>query len=213
MGACLRCGGDGWLPSGEPCPECSKKLMKTIEYTQDIPQQYQGVVFDKAFLPLRMQGDYGSFLENTLHQIVANTEAFTRNLLICSKPNSGKTIWAYNVIAKLSEAGYRVPPIRDITEIRNILNGFDQDEYELYSNSKCAIIRIPADVQPWMFDTILYILERRVNHNGFTIFIYNGDIKELRSKDRYGKLRAIEGDGAFLSLLTKSFLSYDNKEK
>lgn len=208
---CLRCGGTGLLLTGGPCPDCAKTEKVTMEYVKNIPMQYQGITFNKEFLPSKMQKGYGDFLQEFLDLCSSvNIESYTRNHLVCSKPNSGKTIWAYNIIGRLNARGIVCPSIVDLTEFRSILNGFNKEEYDLYSKARCVIVRIPSDIQTWMFDTMLYILERRVNHGGFTIFIFNGELKELEAKDSYHKFSDMKGDGSFLTVKTDTYYTWRN---
>lgn len=206
MGVCLLCGGTGSLVNGEPCPECSEKLDSLVPIAHGVPVQYQGVKFDKSFLPENEQKTYGVFMEELLETIIHDYAYYQKNLLICSRPNSGKTVWAYNLYSILSSKGYEIPPLRDITEIRNILNSYsDKDEARLLSEARCAIVKIPRDIQPWMFDTMSYLVERRVRSNGFTIFLFGGSIEDLKLLDRFDKLRYLRGTGAYNTIKVESF--------
>lgn len=203
--SCIRCGGTGKMINGQPCPECSKELNKEVPMAFGVPLQYQGVKFNKTFLPEKLQKPYGEFMENLMEEIIMNMNIYQKNILICSKPNSGKTIWAYNIYAHAISKGVNIAPIRDILEVRNILTSYNSSEADLFSNARCAIIKIPRDIQPWIFDTITTIIERRVRNNGFTIFLYGGKEDDLRLNDKYGRLSDMRGTGSFNSLKIHSF--------
>lgn len=210
---CLRCGGDGTLVNGEPCPECGGKE-EHIPILEDVPIQYQGLKFDKDLLPQGMSDYYGKFMEDLKDEIIRNASTFQRNTLICCRPNCGKSVWAYNVYSLLKNAGISIPPIRDILEVRNIL-GYATDDIELakgYTNDRFAIIKIPRHVTAEMFDAIQFIVERRVNHNGCTIFLYGGIKEDLKKQDYFKKLKYIAGTGAFNSVKIESFYDKTNKE-
>ena len=99
---CLICGGTLVTVDGKPCPECCKNGAMVPPVVKGIPAQYQGVKFDKSFLPAEMQGKYGEYMEELLLTIINDIAFYQKNIIICSRPNSGKTIWAYNLIAELT---------------------------------------------------------------------------------------------------------------
>lgn len=203
---CLKCGGTGVLVNGDPCPDCIGENAKLVPIVQDIPVQYQGVRFDKSFLPEKEQEKYGSFMEELLTTIINDYAFYQKNMIICSRPNSGKTVWAYNLISILTSKGYEVPSLRDVTEVRNIFNSYnDKEEAALFSTARCAIIKIPRDIQSWMFDTISYIIERRVRSDGFTIFLFGGTEEELKHADRNERMRYLKGTGSYNTIKVESF--------
>ena len=204
---CLICGGSFKTVLGDPCPNCTKDMVKTLPICPEIPAQYQGVRFDKTFLPKDMQETYGTYMENLLNQIIGSAHTYQKNLLICSRPNSGRTIWSYNLYSLLTNKGIKIPSIKDIFEVKEILTQRFGDPVlaELWSSSRFAIIKIPQDVQAWMWDSMTTIIERRVRANGCTIFFYNGSRKDLKNQDTFGKLRNIEGQGSYNTVEVKSF--------
>lgn len=195
---CLKCGGTGKLVNGELCPDCSKEVGIAVPILYNVPVQYQGVRFDKSFLPEKEQSEYGAFMEELLTTIINDYAYYQKNLLICNRPNSGKTVWAYNLYAVLSSKGYDIPPLKDISEVRDIITSYtDKELANLYSTARCAIIKVPRDLQPWMFDSMSMIIERRVRNDGFTIFLFGGSEDDLRYADRYGRIKEITGTGAY----------------
>lgn len=204
--SCIKCGGTGILLNGKPCPDCSKEQIKMVPTVYGVPAQYQGIRFDKSFLPEKEQKEYGAFMEELLETIINDIAFYQKNLIICSRPNSGKTVWSYNLYSLVTAKGYEMPPLKDVTEVRNILNSYNDKELaQLYSTARCAIIRIPRDVQAWMFDTIAYIIERRVRSDGFTIFMFGGTEADLKAVDRFEKLKYLRGSGAYNTVSIKSF--------
>lgn len=207
---CLKCAGTGVLVNGEPCPDCSKELCKASQkkvLQSSVPSQYQGVIFDKEFLPIADRKGYGVFMEELLANITSNFAFYQKNILICSKPNSGKTIWAYNLITMLADKGYSIPDIQDLVQIREILN-YNKSSIEQADNiskSRCLIVKIPADVTFWMIDIIGYLLERRVPNNGFTIFLFNGNYSQLEQADKNNRLKYLRGTGAWHTIRVEDF--------
>jgi hypothetical protein len=202
----MKCGGTGRLVSGEPCPDCASEQIKTVPIVQGVPAQYQGVSFDKSFLPEKEQKEYGTFMEELLQTIINDLAFYQKNMIICSRPNSGKTVWAYNLYSLITSKGYEMPPLKDVAEVRTILYSYDDKELaQLYSTARCVVIKIPRDIQPWMFDSIAAIVERRVRSDGFTIFLFGGNEMDLKAADKYGKLGDLRGTGAYNTLQIKSF--------
>lgn len=203
---CIYCGGDGVMANGEPCPIHGKVSAIELPVLQSIPIQYQGVRFDKSFLPEKEQNGLGNYLEELLDTITHDITFYQKNILICSRPNSGKTIWAYTLYAMLVKNNREVPPLRDVIEVRDLFaSKGTTDEARLFSEARCAIIKVPRDLQPWLFDSIAAIVERRVRNNGFTIFLYGGTKDDLKQIDRYGVLKSLEGTGAYNTIEIKSF--------
>ncbi len=208
--SCLECHGSGIRADGSPCPVCSKLVQSEAVrsfHNATIPMQYQGVAFDRMFLPVSLQKPYGVYMEDLLSTIVNDYDIYQKNLLICSRPNSGKTVWAYNLIMLLSDKGYNIPTVLDLLTVREHLNyrTDDRDLQRAVEYSRCLVVRIPADVQFWMFSIIHTILERRVAHNGFTVFLYSGNYTNLEYADRDGILKSLLGSGAFHTIKLEDF--------
>ena len=203
---CLKCSGSNYIRPGVPCPDCMPDVLEKTPIVQGIPVQYQGVKFDRKFLPEKEQAKYGVFMEELLSTIISDRHYYQKNLLICSRPNSGKTIWAYTLIAHLISKGMEVPTLRDIIEVRQLMSSYEnKDENILWSTARCAIIKIPRDIQPWVLESIPSIIERRVRASGFTIFLYGGTKEDLLQTDRFEKLKYVIGNGSYNTLKIESF--------
>lgn len=212
---CLKCSGTGFLAGGTiPCPVCNSRHDEVLPTYEDVPIQYQGLVFDKDLLPHGMQDFYGKFMEELKQEILNNVSVFQRNTLICCRPNCGKSVWAYNIYSHLKSRGVTIPPIKDILEVRDIFNLVQNDTTLLkeYSNSRLAIIKLPRHVTADMFDLMFTIIERRVRNNGCTIFLYGGTKDDLKKQDYFGKLKYLTGNGSFNSIKIESFYDKTNKE-
>ena len=209
MIGCLICGGvPPYLTAfGKPCPNCSKEVVEALPNIPEIPVQYQNVRFDRTFLPENLQDTYGVYMEELIDKIVKQV-GFYKNILICCRPNSGKTVFAYTVFGLLHNKGVRMPIVKDIFEVRDIFVSYyaDAEEVELWSSSKLAIIKIPVDITTKVFDTMSTIVERRVRNNCSTIFLYGGTKKDILAQDKFSKLKYLEGDGSYNSIEIKSWL-------
>lgn len=204
MNGCLKCGGTLKMANGKPCPDCASEI-KVAPIVQGIPMQYQGTQFDRKFLPEKEQGKYGTFMEELLTTIVNDIAFYQKNMLICSRPNSGKTLWAFNIITVLNSKGFNIPVLKDIAEVRGILNSYNIDEVNTWSTARVVFVKLPRDMAPWMFDTISYLVERRVRSDGFTVFLYSGKYEELKQCDKYDRLKDIIGNGAYNTIKVESF--------
>ncbi len=203
---CLICGGTRRTVDGNPCPECCKNEPTPAPVVSGIPIQYQGVRFDKSFLPNSLQDKYGSFMEDLLDTIINDIAFYQKNMIICCRPNSGKTIWAYNLMANLIAKGYETLPLLDLMEARDAMNSFeDREMSRLISTARCAVIKIPLDVQYWMLNSISSLVERRVRNGGFTIFIYGGTIEDLNRIDKNNVLSSLRGAGAYNTVKVEAF--------
>lgn len=207
MGICLKCGGTGIRPDFTRC-DCTAGKVIELPYYQNIPMQYQGVKFDRSFLPSKLHGSYGHFMEQLLKDCTDGIGTFYSNILICSPPNSGKTILAYNVYSILRSKGITIPIPMDLLEIHVEMTKYYNSNIEFLdtlSKSRLAFIKIPLDL-PNKFPEIMHtIIERRVRYNGATIFLYGGSKYDLLNQDTFGKLDAIIGDGSFNSIKVYSY--------
>ena len=206
MKGCLTCGGTGLTALGKPCPNCSSEQLEGLPILTSIPVQYQNVRFDRMFLPENLQNTYGVYIGELIQKIVKQV-GFYKNILICSRPNSGKTIFAYTVYGLLYNKGITMPEVKDIFEVRDIFINYygNPEEVELWSTSKVAIIKIPVDIPTKVFDTMSMIIERRVRNNCSTIFLYGGSKKDLLAQDKFGRLASLDGDGSYNSIEIKSW--------
>lgn len=213
---CLLCGGT-FTSNFKPCPICcgdDKKKLRLPKY-DEVPIQYQDVTFDKELLPDGLQGKYGEFMENLMKEIVNNASSFQRNTLICCRPNSGKTVWAYDLYTHLKYGGLEVPPIKDILEVRDIFNLVDKDVdmLKMFVRSRIAIVKLPRKMTADLFDYISMIVERRVRSNGCTIFLYGGTKSDLKNQDTFDKLKYITGNGSFNTVKVESFIEKRKEEE
>lgn len=204
---CIKCGGTGILANGEPC-DCGCKEDITLPTCLNVPVQYQGIRFDKSFLPKYLQDDYGNYMEGLIKDCTANVSMFNKNILICAPPNSGKTVFAYTIYGLLFAKGATIPSLMDIMEVREVMMNYynaDYEKIELLSTSKVAVIKIPQDLPIKFAETISTIIERRVRNNCSTIFLYSGSKEDLLAQDKFGKFKAIIGDGSYNSIEVKSW--------
>lgn len=86
MAYCPKCGNTGVRLDGTPC-DC--QLPTDTIYSDlvglDIPDQYQGVRFSRALVPLDCGDFYGKTMEE-LHQQITTLQLSNQNLCICAPP-------------------------------------------------------------------------------------------------------------------------------
>ncbi len=173
-----------------------------------IPLQYQGVMFDKELVRPDITDEYGKYMEALKDRLTRQAAILNLNVLLCAPANSGKTVWAYTVYGLLYSSGARVPELMDLMQARELMLNYYQEDRtaaELLSSAPVAIIKLPMDLPNKFSETMSTIIERRVRNNGSTVFMFNGEYKDIEAQDRFGKIKYIVGDGSFNSLLVKSF--------
>ena len=204
---CMICGGSGFKTGMRvPCPVCSKEQKLIVPVFNEVPVQYQGVRFSKDFLPDGYAEEYGVFMEELLENIVNNFSMFQRNILICARPNCGKSVWCYSLYSEIKSKGYDAVPLKDIFEVKDLLNGKgDLDEARALSTSRIVTIKLPRTLEAWVFDYMSMLVNRRVRSNGSTIFFYDGLYEDVENQDVFGKMKYIKGNGSFNTIEVKSF--------
>lgn len=201
---CYKCGNTGIKADMTPC-DCEYSKITDLPYIAEIPSQYQNAQFSKDLLPDYIDKSYGYKLESLLNDIKNNLYE-CRNIIICSPPNTGKTIFAYTVYSYLYSKGIKMPPIIDILEVRRHMNSvYQTDELSAIKNSLLAIFKIPLDVPTRFAENILSILDMRVTSGSSTIFLFSGTEQDLLSLDKFEKFKYLIGDGSYHSLRVISY--------
>ncbi len=205
MAFCLKCGNTGIMADGSPC-DCKANDDIDLPVILSIPEQYQSSSFDKSMLPAFLQYGYGTLCEEIISSIKIN-KRINKNVLICAPPNSGKTVFSYTIYRELYSSNIPIPPIMDLFEIRRLLSNVYQetDELMLLKKAKTAIIRVQLDLPPKFVEYMLSILEFRVRHGGFTIFLYDGSYLDMVNADKNGRLNYIKGDGSYHTVEVHSY--------
>lgn len=208
---CLKCGGDGKMANGLPCPDCSKEVVvhKIINVTKSsAPRQYQGIVFNKDFVNMNMGTQYPKFLETLMSEILNLGVAYNTNHVICSRIGTSKTIWAYTLLANLDNKSISNVGIMNLQECKDVMTSWDKDKMKIsdsMTKCKCLIVRIPRNANAFLFDTIQSIIEARVINDGYTIFLFGGTEEDLDRADTFGKLKNMKGNGSFNTVKIDSF--------
>lgn len=208
MAKCNKCNDDGIRVDGSPC-DCGASDIVNLPVVYEVPTIYQNIEFSASLVPMKMPRMYGIELEDIIN-VVKKKGKINYNLLICSPPNTGKTVFAYTIFRHQYIKGLSIPDIMDLIEVKEILisNSFDEStkvNKDKIINSPIAIIKIPMDVPNKFAETMSTIIERRVRKNGCTIFLYGGTLNDLQNQDRFGVLKNIIRDGSYNSLKVLSY--------
>lgn len=200
---CLKCGGTGITVDGLPC-DCREHGKVNVPLVLEIPAIYQNVEFSALLLPPDIDKSYGLELEGIIDRIL-KTGTYPVNLLICSPPNHGKTVFAYSVVRAQYMKGLPIPEVMDIIEAKELMfsNSYNEDTIlrkDKLVKSSVAIIKLPLDLPAKFAETMSTIIERRVRNGGVTIFLYGNRVSALRAQDKYGTLSSIIRDGSYNSL-------------
>lgn len=213
--SCLKCGGTGILINGEQC-DCGISETVILPTFMEIPFQYQGVTFNEQLLPKKLPSSYGSYMTKLMRECTRELHLFHRNVLICSPPNSGKTIFAYTVYGILYAKGFIVPELMDIIELRELLiNPYleNKSQLEAVKQAPVLIIKIPQDLPNKLPETMSMVIERRVRKGHSTIFLFSGSKEDLIAQDRFGKLQLSIGDGTYNSIEVVSWIVERKEEE
>lgn len=200
---CLKCNGTGITVEGTKC-DCQASMEVKIPIVLDIPLQYQDIQFEPDLVPMNMPREYGITLDDIL-EVIKTKGSYPSNLLICSPPNTGKTVFAYTIFRYQYLRGLKVLQLIDLIEAREILmsNGFDEDSQLNKSRlveAPIVVIKIPLDLPNKFAETISTIIERRVRRGGITIFLYGNSSRNLLAQDKYGTLKSLIRDGSYNSV-------------
>lgn len=206
---CIHCGGTGFLVNGQPCTYCSSSGGYDLAEANilDIPVQYQNYTFNQAELPSDLQNVYGPWMTNKLEQILSNPAQFQENFIIASRANSGKTIWAYTLLRGLAKKGFFCPTLIDIIDVRDFYRARYAEDESKWFDSRCLIVKLPRLLEPWSYDMIEMLIEKRVRKNGFTIFLFPGSSADIEMQDKFKHFIPLIGDGTFNSIHVYSFYS------
>lgn len=205
--SCLKCGGTGWLANFEPC-DCGITQAIAVPAYISVPAQYQDVRFDSRLLPKDLHVSYGEYMDRLLRDCTMDVGSYHKNVLVCSPPNSGKSVFAYTVNSILYAKGLLVADLMDILEIRDVLldiYGRHAEELEVINDAVILFVKIPLDLPNKVAETMSTLVERRVRKGHSTIFLYGGSDSDLKAQDRFGTLWSLLGDGSYNSIEIKSW--------
>lgn len=223
MKYCAVCGGCGITLKGEVC-QCQLNVKQFYDAVGriDIPPTYQGRVFNKVILSHTMPADYGNYLQE-IYDNVTTLRWKNHNVMICSPPGTGKTTLAYSAIEQLFRKGISTLTLFDIFELKKIAMDYDCGRKPAYDvetpedlvKAPYLFVRVPRVTNFDAYDTIAYILDKRVRRGGSTFFLYNGKWEDLIAMDKYKVVSSLKGDGSCntLDCRTWDFIPKPNLEQ
>lgn len=208
MGYCAICGNMGIKLDGTPC-ECkiSEETIFSDVVCLDIPEQYQGVVFNQSLVPSDCGEAYQNFMQTVFDQITT-FRLRNKNMVICSPAGHSKTILAYSVIQSLFRKRMPTCALYDVLEIKRISSDIDlgrKDADEMIYKAPYLFTKIPIDTSFATYATIAMLIDRRVRRGHSTIFLYNGSWEQLIYGDNRGVMTSLLGDGAYGTLENKTW--------
>ncbi|MDR1523179.1 MAG: hypothetical protein LBS29_04445 [Endomicrobium sp.] len=204
MSYCDLCGDTGLLLDGSVC-ECRSgidSVYDSVDYV-DIPEQYRDLMFNKALVTQAYGDIYVNYL-NKLYEDISSTRFKFKNVIVCSKPGSSKTILAYSCISNLFRKKIKVCKLYDVLEISSLLSVANM-EYRLIVSVPYLFVRVPMSSEDTMFANMAVLVDKRVRNGASTIFLYNGVWNSLAAKDTYKQFCNLQGDGSFCSVKVDSF--------
>lgn len=198
---CVKCDGTGILASGALC-DCGilfeRRNTTAIPW---IPVAYQGSTFIPDMLPVTLY-DWGQSLKKLQDSILSGEDKL--NYMLIAPYHSGKTVWSYDTLFKLSQKGYRVTDIVDILDYRRCQLSYKDSDLQLLEemfNVPFLIVRIPTMTISNLPSLLQALQYKRVQRNGITVYLYSGTFTELcESVDKPYVLRSLFGDGTLGSI-------------
>lgn len=219
MSYCPKCGGTGILISGEPC-DCKTRLSDLYVGVDclDIPEAYRGLNFDKIMLPAELGPAYQNWMSNMYEQLVS-LRWKCKNAIICSPPQSGKSVLAYSVIRELFRRGIDVFPLFDILEIKRIMTdieynkpqSLDVDKPMRLYTAPYVFAFIPPMTNYDTYDTAAMLIARRTRRGNSTILLYGGSWNFLIANDSKGSLKNLEGNGSLTTIEVNNWYVKEDK--
>lgn len=215
---CPKCGNTGVLLNGDPC-DCRLHMSDLYEGVEclDIPEAYRGLQFNPIMLPSRMGPAYSAFMNNVYEQITSMRWK-CKNAIICSSPQTGKSILAYSAIQELFRREIPVFPLFDILEIKRIMTDIEYNKPQslgvenpmLLYTAPYVFAIMPPLTNYDTYDTAAMLIGRRTRRGNSTILLYEGAWNQLIYGDSKGSLKGLEGNG---SLTTIEVNSWNAKEE
>ncbi len=210
---CIKCGNTGVDINGDVC-ECKARAKSFFDVTGclDVPEQYQGVVFNEALVPNDLHESYAKFLQGVYDKVLVGKWQ-NRNVLIASPINHSKTILAYSCLQALFREGVPTFPVYDVMELKRIILDLDlcrKSIYDIANPEECMtvpllFVKIPRLSNWEVYDMVATLLDRRVRRGNSTIFLYDGNWYSLIRGDRNNILEGLVGDGYYTTLEVKSW--------
>lgn len=211
---CPKCSNTGInIVTGEPC-DCKFNVQSFYDSVScmDIPEQYRGVIFNKALVPKDVHESYAEYLQSMYDSIITMRWKF-HNVCLCSPIAHSKTILAYSCIEALFRHGIDTFPVFDILEVKRILLDMDLCRKQLYEvtepdkliTAPILFVKIPRVITWEVYDTMVLVLDRRTRRGNSTIFMYDGYWEQLVKLDNQGIVAGLMGDGAYNTLDVKSW--------
>lgn len=210
---CPVCGGSGTKLDGTPCGCRMTHELFTSELSMlDIPEQYQGIRFNRDAVDITMGTGYADYLYQLFGDVVS-MKLKNKNILICSPKATSKTVMAYAAIQELFRRSIPTFPVYDLLEIRRMTVDMDLGRKSKYTQENpedmltvpYLFVKIPEFANNDIFGTLSILLDRRTRRNGCTIVLYDGSLKRLKDLDYRHIIESLDKDGSYGTLSCKSF--------
>lgn len=210
---CPKCGNSGILLDGSPC-DCRLTINVFNDSLSmvDVPDQYQGIYFDKRLICDGMSDYYRSFMDELYNNIISMKLKY-KNYLICSPNRTSKTVMAYSALQFLFKRDIEVFPVYDLLEIKKITTDMDLNRKQTYTVDNpekiltvpYLFVKIPDYLTNEVYQTMSVLVDRRTRRNTSTIFLYDGDLALLKKTDYQHLIDRLAGDGSYGTVIVKEF--------
>jgi hypothetical protein len=217
---CPKCGNTGVLIDGTPC-DCRVTLDDLYDGVEclEIPEAYRGIKFSQLLLPTSLGPAYQAFMGNT-YDLITSLRWKCKNAIICSPPQSGKSILAYSIIQELFRKEIDVFPIFDILEIKRIMSDLEYGRQQSMGvDNPMRLYTVPYlfAVMPQMtnfdtYDTAAMLIARRTRRGNSTILLYGGAWNQLVYNDSKKSLKGLAGNGSLTTIEVNSWSAKEETE-
>ena len=205
---CILCGNSGWDVHGDRCT-CTFDMDAFASEVScvDIPEQYQGRLFDKNLVTPSMPSSYANYLQS-LFVDITSLRMKAHSIFLASPTGTSKTTLAYCCIEQLFRRRIPTFPLYDILELKRILLDIDLCRKPFYNvenpenlyEAPYLFIKVPRVLTFEIYDVMSLLLDRRSRRGNSTIFLYNGTWESAMTLDRQGIITNLKGDGLGNSL-------------
>lgn len=218
---CPKCGNTGLDIDGNVCTcRFNESLFFDTVICTDVPEQYQGINFNKFLLPNDVPANIADFMQS-IYDGVRGMSWKMHNVLLATPTATGKSILAYSCLELLCRAKQRTFPVMDVLELKRIVTDMDLGKKQVYDidnperifSVELLFAKIPRVRTLEVYDFVPLLLDRRVRRGLSTIFLYDGSWADLINRDYFGAISNLQGDGRFNTLDVQTWFSKRNVQE
>lgn len=213
---CPKCGGTGLTKNGNVCG-CKKVSKENVDAKPlyCVPKAFRGVTLNESLIKA-VTYNYPAELTR-LHDSVLNSGALTKNFFLYAPHGSSKTIFTFSILQQLHLMDIPVYPYRDLDELKIVIRtldsgsrdipGFSENDIDPYILYEVPVLITKVPVRPTYstFESLATLIDRRGRRGKGTIIISDYPWEYFISKDKYGTVKWMKGDGTYTSISVREY--------